>query len=55
MIKTSGGTPIVLISIPLRNMHSPVEIVSLKDVNEIIELIANVLVEIDDGFDLSLF
>jgi len=55
VIKTSGGTPIVLISIPLRNMHSPVEIVSLKDVNEIIELIANVLVEIDDGFDLSLF
>ena len=55
VIKTSGGTPVVLISIPLRNMHSPVEIVSLKDVNEIIELIANVLVEIDDGFDLSLF
>lgn len=55
VIKSAGGTPIVLISIPLRNMHSPVEIVSLKDVEEIIEIIANVIKEIDDGFDLSLF
>ncbi len=55
IIKTAGGTPVVLLSIPLRNMHSPVEMISLKDVNEIIELIANVLVKIENGFDLSLF
>ena len=55
VFKTAGGVPIVLLSIPLRNMHSPVEIVSLKDVEEIIEIIAHVLKEIEDGFDLSLF
>lgn len=55
IIKTAGGTPVVLLSIPLRNMHSPVEMVSLKDVNEIIELVANVLVEIENGYDLALF
>lgn len=37
---TRGGIPSALISLPNRYMHSPVEIVSLKDLGQIPELIA---------------
>ena len=43
---TRGGIPSALISLPNRYMHSPVELVSLKDLEKIPELIA--------GFALSL-
>lgn len=43
---TRGGIPSGLISLPNRYMHSPVEIVSLKDLEQIPELLA--------GFALSL-
>jgi endoglucanase len=37
---TRGGIPSALISLPNRYMHSPVELVSLKDLEEIPELMA---------------
>ena len=43
---TRGGIPSALISLPNRYMHSPVEVVSLKDLEQIPELLA--------GFALSL-
>ncbi len=43
---TRGGIPSALISLPNRYMHSPVEIVNLKDLEQIPELLA--------GFALSL-
>ena len=43
---TRGGIPSALISLPNRYMHSPVELVSLKDLEKIPELLA--------GFALSL-
>ncbi len=43
---TRGGIPSALVSLPNRYMHSPVEVVSLKDLEKIPELLA--------GFALSL-
>ena len=37
---TRGGIPSALISLPNRYMHSPVEIVSLKDLEQIPQLLA---------------
>ena len=37
---TRGGIPSALISLPNRYMHSPVELVSLKDLEQIPELMA---------------
>ena len=37
---TRGGIPSALISLPNRYMHSPVEVVSLKDLEKIPELMA---------------
>jgi endoglucanase len=42
------GIPSVLLSIPIRNMHSPVEIVSAKDVERAARLIAGFAVSLDD-------
>ena len=43
---TRGGIPSALVSLPNRYMHSPVELVSLKDLKKIPELMV--------GFALSL-
>ena len=43
---TRGGIPSGLISLPNRYMHSPVEVINLKDLRQIPELMA--------GFALSL-
>lgn len=37
------GLPVVLVTIPLRYMHSPAEIVSMKDVENCIELFVEYL------------
>lgn len=37
--RANGGTPTGLISIPLRNMHTPVETVQLSDVEQTIDLL----------------
>jgi putative aminopeptidase FrvX len=46
---TRGGIPSALISLPNRYMHSPVELVSLKDLEEIPELIAAFALSLKKG------
>ncbi len=45
---TREGVPTVVVSIPLRNMHTPVEMVSLKDVERAGRLLAEVATSLDD-------
>jgi putative aminopeptidase FrvX len=48
-----SGIPTGLVSIPLRYMHSPVELVDLDDVEATVELIAAFAARLADGVDLS--
>jgi endoglucanase len=48
-----SGIPTGLVSIPLRYMHSPVELVDLGDVEATVELIAAFAARLDDGIDLA--
>ena len=48
-----SGIPAGLVSIPLRYMHSPVELVDLADVEATVELIAAFAARLDAGVDLS--
>lgn len=50
-LKTGNGVPIALVSIPLRYMHSSVEIASWKDLEYCVRLIAGFLNRIDEHFD----
>lgn len=50
---TDDGIPCALISIPLRYMHSPSEICDLKDVEQIIDLIADFLVNLNEEQELN--
>lgn len=49
------GIPTYLISIPLRYMHSSVEVCSMKDVEEIIELITEFIVNFDENMEFDPF
>ena len=49
------GIPSYLISIPLRYMHSAVEVCDLKDVEEIIELITQVILDLDENETFNMF
>ena len=40
---SNQGVPTVLVSIPLRNMHTPAEVADMNDVSGCIELIAEFL------------
>ncbi|MFD2922763.1 M20/M25/M40 family metallo-hydrolase [Halobacillus naozhouensis] len=40
---TGQGVPVSLVSLPLRYMHSPVETVSIKDMNEEIDLLVDMI------------
>jgi len=54
MIQISrAGVPTGLISIPLRYMHSPVEMVDLADIEAAVELIAGFAQGLDPGLDLT--
>lgn len=41
------GVPTAILSIPIRNMHTPVEVVSLKDIRRVARLIAGVIADLD--------
>jgi putative aminopeptidase FrvX len=48
-----SGIPTGLVSIPLRYMHSPVELVDLGDLEATVELLAAFAARLEDGVDLS--
>lgn len=43
------GVPTAILGIPIRNMHTPVEIVALKDIRRAARLVAEVVADLDDG------
>jgi len=47
-----GGVPVVQIAVPLRYMHSPVEVADLRDVESVISLTAAAVLGLDDDFPL---
>ncbi|MBQ9986818.1 MAG: M20/M25/M40 family metallo-hydrolase [Erysipelotrichales bacterium] len=53
MLKTNDGTPVALVSIPLRYMHSPSEVGSKRDIQACIDLLAQFLVEWDSDICLK--
>lgn len=55
MHKTGMGVPFALVSIPLRYMHSPDEVVSLKDIQDCIDLLAQFLCDCTSDMNLKFF
>src|SRR5699024_12659402 len=50
---TGKGVPISLVSLPLRYMHSPVETVSIQDMEEEIELLVHMLSNLNGDESLN--
>src|SRR5690606_36830011 len=48
---SNGGAPSALISLPLRYMHTTVEMVHKEQLDNVIRLIYEVLLKIEDGQD----
>ena len=55
MHRTGIGVPFALVSIPLRYMHNPDEVGSLKDIQDCIDLLAEFLVTCTADMDLKPF
>ncbi len=55
MLKTLDGIPQVLFSIPLRYMHSPAEVLSVSDVDSMVDILALFLQKLDGGYSLDPF
>lgn len=53
VLKANNGEPIVLFSIPLRYMHSPVEVASYKDIESMIDVLASFLCFINQDVNLN--
>ena len=47
-----GGTAVAQIAVPLRYMHSPVDVLDLKDVDSVIDLTASAIQALTDDFNL---
>ena len=47
-----GGAAVAQIAIPLRYMHSPVEVIDLKDVDSVSDLVTAAVLGLDDSFGL---
>jgi endoglucanase len=47
---TAEGIPTFVLSIPVRNMHTPVEMVALKDIQRAGRLLAEFIVGLEPGF-----
>lgn len=47
-----GGVPVVQIAVPLRYMHSPVEVIDLTDVESVVRLVTASVGRLDDNFPL---
>lgn len=47
---TAAGVPCMVIGIPLRYMHTPVELVSMKDITRAGRLLAEFIIQLDDQF-----
>lgn len=52
---SNGGVPSALISLPLRYMHTTVEMIHIEDVDNVIRLIYEVLLKIENGQDFRTF
>ncbi len=52
MMKTSEGVPQVLFSVPLRYMHSPVEVLDSKDIDSMVEVLALFLTKLTAEYSL---
>lgn len=52
---SGGGIPSALISLPLRYMHTTVEMAHKEDVNHVIRLIYEVLLKIENGHNFKYF
>lgn len=52
MIKTESGITQTLFSIPLRYMHSPIELLSIDDVDSMVEILAEFLVRLNKDYSL---
>ena len=55
MTRTNRGVPFTVLSIPLRYMHSPAEVLSLYDVEKSIELLAGFLCDCSANMNLKPF
>jgi len=44
------GIPVMVVSIPLRYMHTPVEMVQLKDIRRVSRLLTQLITELDENF-----
>lgn len=53
MLKTCDGVVQALFSIPLRYMHSPIEVLSLSDVDSMINILAEFLLKIHRDYNLN--
>lgn len=53
--QAAEGVPVMLVSIPLRYMHSPSEVCSLNDVEQIIETVSEYISTLDESYDLNPF
>ena len=47
-----GGVATALVSVPLRNMHSPIEIVDLADLKACVRLVTAFVRRLEPGLDL---